>query len=74
MVNHRVFSAYGELLSQTNPSAADCLFAYTGRPLSRFSENATTGGVVGLQNNLNRWYDAITARWLESRPERFRGG
>ena len=74
VVNHRVFSAYGELLSQTNPSAADCLFAYTGRPLSRFSENVTTGGVTGLQNNLNRWYDAITARWLGQDPKGFAAG
>ena len=64
IVNHRVFSAYGELLSQTNPAtgstaAVDCLFAYTGRPL----DTAT-----GLQNNDNRWYDAVTGRWLSQDP------
>ena len=59
VVNHRVFSAYGQLLSQTNAPAADCLFAYTGRALDQ---------VTGLQNNLNRWYDSITARWLSQDP------
>jgi RHS repeat-associated protein len=72
VVNHRVFSAYGGLLSQTNPStgsvaSVDCLFAYTGRPMSRFSENATTGGTSGLLKSATRWYDAITGRWL--RPD-----
>jgi len=59
VVNHRVFSAYGQLLSQSDPQAADCLFAYTGRPLDQ---------ATGLQNNLNRWYEAITGRWLSQDP------
>jgi RHS repeat-associated protein len=58
VVNHRVFSAYGQLVSQTN-AAVDCLFAYTGRPL----DTAT-----GLQNNDNRWYNAIIGRWLSQDP------
>ena len=80
IVNHRVFSAYGQLLSQTNPSAGnvlaavDCLFAYTGRPMSVFCENSTTGTVTGLQNNGQRWYDPITARWLSQDPSGFGGG
>ena len=72
VVNLRVFSAYGQLLSQSNPgttppSAAtvDCLFAYTGRPLDK---------ETGLQNNLNRWYDVITGRWLSQDPIGFAGG
>ena len=72
LVNHRVFSSYGQLLSQTNLSATpaptvaaiDCLFAYTGRPMSRFHVDSESGAVIGIQNNLNRWYDAITGRWL----------
>jgi RHS repeat-associated protein len=64
IVNHRVFSAYGQLLSQTNPSTlspatVDCLFAYTGEAL----DTATS-----LQNNDNRWYNAITGRWLSQDP------
>ena len=58
VVNHRVFSAYGQLLSQTN-SSVGCLFAYTGEAL----DTAT-----GLQNNDNRWYNAITGRWLSQDP------
>ena len=65
VVNHRVFSAYGRLLSQTNTAAADCLFAYTGRALDQ---------TTGLQNNDNRWYDAITGRWLSQDPIEFGGG
>jgi RHS repeat-associated protein len=67
--NHREFSAYGELLSQTNPqtgqaAAVDCVFAYTGRALDE---------ATGLQNNDERWYEAITGRWLSQDPIRFRG-
>ena len=68
--NHREFSAYGKLLSQTNPqtrqaAAVDCVFAYTGRALDQ---------ATGLQNNDNRWYDAITGRWLSQDPSEFLGG
>jgi RHS repeat-associated protein len=68
--NHREFSAYGELLSQTNPqtgqaAAVDCVFAYTGRALDE---------ATGLQNNDERWYEAITGRWLSQDPIGFRGG
>ena len=73
VVNHRVFSAFGQLLSQNPSAAADCLFAFTGRPMSVFSENGT-GAVTGLQNNGNRWYDAITGRWLSQDPIGFEGG
>src|SRR5208283_122261 len=64
VANHRVFSAYGQLLSQTNPATA-CLFAYTGQPLDK---------ATGLQNNLNRWYDSITGRWFSQDPIGFGGG
>jgi RHS repeat-associated protein len=67
VVNHRVFSAYGQLTSATNPATlttatVDCLLAYTGRPLDS-GPNGT-----GLQNNLNRWYEAITHQWLSEDP------
>ena len=80
VVNHREFSAYGQLLSQTNPTtppsaaAVDCLFAYTGRPMSVFSENSTTGAVTGLQNNGRRWYDGVTGRWLSQDPSGLASG
>jgi len=74
VANHRVFSAYGQLMSQTNASAADCLFGYTGRPMSRFSTDPTTGAVTGIQNNGNRWHEAVTGRWLSEDPIGFAGG
>jgi RHS repeat-associated protein len=81
VVNHREFSAYGELLTQTNPSttpntvaAVDCVFGFTGRAMSRFSEDSQTGGVTGIQNNGRRWFDAITGRWLSQDPIGFGGG
>ena len=45
-----------------------------GPALSRFSENATTGGVTGIQNNTSRWYDAVTGRWLSEDPIRYAAG
>lgn len=43
----------------------DLAFAYTGRLL----DSAT-----GLQNNLNRWYDASIGRWLSEDPIGFSAG
>ena len=50
--------------SETN-SAVDCLFGYTGRLHDEAS---------GLQNNLNRWYDAGTGRWMSQDPIGFAAG
>jgi RHS repeat-associated protein len=58
VANHRTFDAYGNLTSQTN-SAVDHLFAFTGRQLDE---------ATGMQNNLNRWYDASVGRWLSQDP------
>jgi RHS repeat-associated protein len=41
--------------------------------LSRFSVNGS-GGVTGLQNNGERWYDAGTGGWLSQDPSGFGGG
>ena len=43
----------------------DCLFGFTGRPVEKVS---------GLQNNLNRWYDATVGRWLSEDPVGFLAG
>jgi len=67
----RVFSAYGQLLSPANPTV-NCLFAFTGRPLDNLT--VVTGDATGLQNNLNRWYDAGVGRWLSQDPIGFGGG
>ena len=61
VANHRVFDSFGNLKSETTSAgsleaaAVDCLLGYTGRP----RDNAT-----GLQNNLNRWYDARVGQWI----------
>lgn len=64
IANHRVYDAYGNVKSQTN-SAVDCVFGYTGRQF----DNDT-----GLQNNLNRWYDAAIGRWMSKDPIGFNAG
>ena len=69
VVNHRVYDAYGNLLSAVDPAtgqaaAVDCLFGFTGRA---FDANTQ------IQNNLNRWYDANTGRWLSKDPIGFEG-
>ena len=74
LANHRLFSAYGQMLKQTNPTtldpaSVDCIFGFTGRAMSRFSKDAATGAVTGIQNNLNRWYDAALMRWLSQDPK-----
>lgn len=60
VVNHLVYTSYGQLLSQTNPAtgntaAVDCLFGYTGLP---FDQGSTTNVA------LNRRYDPNTGRWM----------
>lgn len=57
-VDHRVFNSFGKMTSET-PAAADFLFAYTGKMLD---------AQTGLQNNLNRWYDSATGRWISQDP------
>ena len=65
IATHRVFTSFGQQVSQVDPStglptsAVDCLFGFTGRPF----DNATQ-----LQNNDNRWYEPITHRWLSQDP------
>jgi len=64
VVNHLVYDAFGRVTSETNP-AVDSLFLFTARPFDQDT---------GLQNNLNRWYDASVGRWLSEDPVVFGGG
>jgi RHS repeat-associated protein len=64
VANHRIFDSFGNLKSETN-AAVDCLFGYTGRQLDK---------ATGLQNNLNRWYDAKVGRWASRDPIGFNAG
>jgi RHS repeat-associated protein len=63
VVAHMDYDAYGNLVG-VPPSAAG-MFLYT----ARLFDAATC-----LQNNLNRWYDATTGRWLSVDPIGFNGG
>ncbi|MBR5711249.1 MAG: RHS repeat-associated core domain-containing protein [Thermoguttaceae bacterium] len=72
VVNHIIYNAFGVLVSSTdgnlnNPTAISPLlkFRYTGK----FFDDST-----GLQNNINRWYDNTTGRWLSTDPIEFNGG
>ncbi len=64
VTNHRVYNAYGKLVSETN-SAVDLLFGFTGKQL----DDAT-----GLQHNLFRWYDSNLGQWLSEDPMSFAAG
>jgi RHS repeat-associated protein len=52
-------------VSESDPDYVDLAFAYTGRLLDK---------ATGLQNNLNRWYDARVGRWLSEDPIGFNAG
>ena len=54
----RPHDSIGTKQTETN-AAADTLFGYTGRA---YDEE------TGLQNNLNRWYDSTTGRWISDDP------
>ncbi|MEJ5312501.1 MAG: RHS repeat-associated core domain-containing protein [Anaerolineae bacterium] len=64
VVNHLIYDAFGKVTSESNP-AVDSLFLFTARPFD---------AETGLQNNLNRWYDARVGRWLSEDPIGFAGG
>ena len=64
IANHLVYDAFGRLTSQTDPTVMT-LFGFTARPFDRDT---------GLQNNLNRWYDAETATWISEDPKGFAAG
>ena len=64
IVNHRVFSAFGQLLSETDPT--------TGQPATVSSSFGYTGcyfdAATGLQWNVNRWYNPSIQRWMGQDP------
>jgi RHS repeat-associated protein len=64
VTNHRKFGAYGNLVSESN-AAVDLVFAFTGKLYDE---------VTGLQNNLNRWYDAKLGQWMSEDPIGFSAG
>jgi len=64
VINHVVYDAFGNVTSQTGASF-ESLIGYTGRPFD---------AETGLQNNLNRWYDATNGRWISEDPISFAAG
>jgi RHS repeat-associated protein len=58
VVNHIVYDAFGRVTAQTDPTVTT-LFGFTARPFD---------SDTGLQNNLNRWYDAETGTWISVDP------
>ncbi len=64
VVKHVVYDAYGNVTSDT-ATGVESLFLYTARPFDLDT---------GLQNNLNRWYDSTTGRWLSTDPIGFEAG
>jgi RHS repeat-associated protein len=65
VVNHLVYDTYGKLKSQTGGGAYSPFFGFTGKHFD---------SAVGLQYNLNRWYDPTTGRWTSEDPIGFGGG
>ena len=61
IANHIVNDAFGRVTGQTEPAVAT-LFGFTARPFD---------AATGLQNNLNRWYDAETGTWISVDPMGF---
>jgi RHS repeat-associated protein len=58
VIKHIAYSAFGNVTSDSAPGI-DSLFLFTARPYDPDT---------GLQNNLNRWYDLSTGRWMTEDP------
>ena len=71
VVNHLIYNAFGILVSSTdgsaNPVSISPLLNY--RYTGKFFDDST-----GLQNNINRWYDNTTGKWISVDPIGFNGG
>ena len=71
VVNHLIYNAFGVLVSSTdgsaNPVSISPLLKY--RYTGKFFDDST-----GLQNNINRWYDNTTGKWISVDPIGFNGG
>ena len=65
---HIIYDAYGNVLSCKDANGTDVstpvLFGFTGKYFDSDTQ---------LQNNVNRWYDATTGRWLSTDPIGFNG-
>ncbi|MCP4540898.1 MAG: RHS repeat-associated core domain-containing protein, partial [Chloroflexi bacterium] len=64
VVKHVAYDAFGNVTSDS-ATAVKSLFLYTARPFDADTD---------LQNNLNRWYDLSTGRWMSVDPIGFEAG
>jgi RHS repeat-associated protein len=64
VVKHVAYDAFGNVTSDS-ATAVKSLFLFTGRPFDADTD---------LQNNLNRWYDLSTGRWMSVDPIGFEAG
>ena len=64
IARHVTYDAFGNLTSDSAP-AVESLFLFTARPYDADAQ---------LQNNLNRWYDPATGRWMSTDPIGFEAG
>jgi RHS repeat-associated protein len=64
VIKHITYGAFGNVTSDSAPGI-DSLFLFTARPYDPDT---------GLQNNLNRWYDLSTGRWMSEDPIGFEAG
>ena len=64
VANHIEYDSFGKVESMRN-QAVECLMGFTGRPVST---------ATGLQNNLNRWLDSSSQRWMSKDPVGFKAG
>jgi RHS repeat-associated protein len=58
LIKHITYGAFGNVTTDSAPGI-DSLFLFTARPYDPDT---------GLQNNLNRWYDLSTGRWMTEDP------
>jgi RHS repeat-associated protein len=64
VIKHLTYGAFGNVTNDSAPGI-DSLFLFTARPYDPDT---------GLQNNLNRWYDLSTGRWISEDPIGFDAG
>jgi len=64
VVKHITYDAFGNVTSDS-ATTIGVLFKFTARPYDEDGE---------LQNNLNRWYDLSTGRWMSTDPIGFSAG
>jgi RHS repeat-associated protein len=59
LLNHRQFDSFGNLTAESNPTATDYLFTFTGGYQDSLSN---------LIYRWHRWFDAAASRWLTDDP------